>query len=140
MSPATVHSFGVMQSTSVSDSNFSLIDAPEARSLTGMTIVNSNPLVLEVPLALLGLCVFVLAQNIFIELHVSAQKVLEPRFDALSIFQHFLGDVISIDVYANRTYNSEFFSFDWDRGAFEFSRADVQLVVQLVLVQELAAL
>jgi hypothetical protein len=115
------------------------MDAPEARSLTEMTIVNSNPLVLKVPFPFLRLRVLVFAQNVFIKLHVRAKKVLEPRFDALSIFQDFFSDVISIDIYANRTYNSEFFSFDRDRGAFEFSRADVQLVVQLFLVQELAA-
>ena len=93
--------------------------------------------VFKVPLALLRLCVFVLAQNIFIELHVGSKKVLKPSFDPLSILKHFLGDVISVDVDANRANDSEFLSFDRNRGAFEFSRADVQLVVQLVLVQEL---
>ena len=79
------------------------------------------------PLALLRLCVFVFAQNILIELHVGAQKVLEPRFDALLIFQHFVADVIGVDVNADRANDSEFLSFDRDSGAFEFSSADVQL-------------
>jgi hypothetical protein len=96
--------------------------------------------VFKVPLPLLRLCVFVLAQNIFIELHVGSKKILEPRLDALSILKHFLGDVIRVDVYANRANDSEFLSFDRDRGAFEFSRADVQLVIQFVFVQELPAL
>ena len=87
--------------------------------------------VFKVPLALLRLCVFVLAQNIFIELHVGSKKVLEPRLDSLSILQHFLADVIGIDINTNRADDSEFFSFDRDRGAFEFSSADVQLVVRL---------
>ena len=94
--------------------------------------------VFEMALALLRLCVFVLAQNIFVELHLGAQEVLEPSFDPLPILQHFLRDVISINVDANRAHDSEFLSFDRDRGAFEFSCADVQLVVQFVLVQELA--
>jgi hypothetical protein len=63
---------------------------------------------------------------------------LEPSFDPLSILKHFLGHVIRVDVYANRANDSEFLSFDRNRRAFEFSRADVQLVVQLVLIQELA--
>jgi hypothetical protein len=41
--------------------------------------------VLEMALALERLRVFVLAQDIFIELHVGAKEVLEPSFDALSI-------------------------------------------------------
>ena len=84
--------------------------------------------------------VFVLAQNIFIELHVGAQKVLEPRFDALPIFQHLFSDVISVDVDSDRAYDSEFLSLDGDRCAFEFSRTDVQLVVQLFLVKKLTLL
>ena len=77
------------------------------------------------PLALLRLCVFVLAQNIFVELHLGAKKVLEPCLDPLSILKHFLGHVIRVDVDTNRADDSEFLSFNRDRGAFEFSRADV---------------
>ena len=84
------------------------------------------------------LAVFVLAKNIFLELHIGAKKVLEPRFDALSIFQHFLGDVITVDIDADRAHDPKFLALDWDCRAFEFSGADVQLVVQFVLVQELA--
>ena len=92
------------------------------------------------PLALLRLYVFVLAQDIFIELHLGAQEVLEPSFDPLSILQHLLGDVISVNVDANRANDSEFLSFNRDRGAFEFSRADVQFIIQFLFVQELPAL
>src|SRR5437763_14915657 len=88
-------------------------------------------------LALERLRIFVLAQNIFFELHLGPKEVLEPSFDPLSILQHFLGDVISVNVDANRADDSEFLSFDRNRRALEFSRADVQLVVQLILVQEL---
>ena len=90
------------------------------------------------PLALLCLCVFVLAQNIFIELHVCSKKIFKPRLDALSILEHFFRDVIGVDVNANGANDSEFFSLNRNGGAFEFSRADVQLVVQLVLIHELA--
>ena len=76
-------------------------------------------------LALERIRIFVLAQNIFVELHLGTKEVLEPRFDTLSILQHFLGHVIRIDVYTNRTDDSEFLSFDRDRGAFEFSRPDI---------------
>src|SRR6184192_2520034 len=76
--------------------------------------------VFEVPFALQCLGVFVLAQNIFVELDVGAKKVLEPRFDALPIFQHLFGDVISVDIDADRAYDSEFLSLDRDRCAFEF--------------------
>ena len=78
--------------------------------------------------------VFVLAQDILIELHVGAKKVLEPRFDSLSIFQDFLADVIRVDVDADRADDSEFLSLNRDRRAFEFSRAEVQFVIQFVLV------
>src|SRR5262249_33379857 len=80
---------------------------------------------------------FVLAQNIFVELDIGPQKVLKPSFDSLLIFKHFFGEVISIDVNANRANDAEFLPFDRDRRAFEFSCADVQLVVQLVFIQEL---
>src|SRR6266481_6631651 len=57
----------------------------------------------------------------------------------LSVAQYLLGNVISVDVDADRANDSKFFSFDWDRRAFEFSRTDVQLVIQFVFIQELAA-
>jgi len=95
----------------------------------------SKPFVFKVSLAFLCLCIFVLAQNIFIELHVGSKKILKPCFDALSILQHFFGDVISIDVDANRTDDSKFLPLNRNRSAFEFSGANIQLVVQLVLVQ-----
>jgi hypothetical protein len=74
-----------------------------------------KPFLFEMTLALERLRVFVLAQDIFIELHLGAKEVLEPRFDPLSILQHFLGDVVGINVYANRANDSEFLSFDGNR-------------------------
>src|SRR4029453_13527806 len=106
----------------------------------GMTKCALRRLVFEMPLALERIRIFVLAQNIFIELYVGAKEVLEPSFDPLSILQHFLRDVISVNVDTNRADDSEFLSFDRNRRAFEFSRADVQLVIQFVFVQELPAL
>src|SRR5437016_11434375 len=67
------------------------------------------------------------------------KKILEPRFNTLSVAQYPLGDVISVDVDADRANDSKFLSFDWDRCAFEFSRADVQLVIQFLFVEELPA-
>src|SRR6266481_9926815 len=129
-----------MRCVSISDSkNFSYSSYdPIERSLDFARDDNSKTFVFKMPLALLRLCVFVLAQNIFVELHLGAKEVLEPSFDPLSILQHFLRDVIGVNVDANRADDSEFLSFDRNRRAFEFSRADLQLVVQLVLVQELA--
>src|SRR5947208_16759149 len=98
----------------------------------GMTKCALKCLVFEMTLALERLRIFVLAQNIFVELHLGAKEVLEPSFDPLSILQHFLRDVISVNVDANRADDSEFFSLDRNRRAFEFSRADVQFIVQLV--------
>src|SRR5207249_8063977 len=82
----------------------------------------------------------VLAQDILIELHVGSKKVLEPCFNSLSISQHFLGDVIGVDVDTDRANDSKLLSFNWDRRAFEFSRSDVQLVIQFVFVKELTLL
>ncbi len=64
---------------------------------------------------------------------------MEPRFDSLPVFQHLLADVIGVDIDADRANNSEFLSFDRDGRAFEFSRADVQLVIHFVFVKELPA-
>src|ERR1700757_348068 len=91
-------------------------------------------------LALQRLRVFVLAQDILIELHVGPKEILEPCLNSLSISEHFLGDIIGVDVDTDRANDSKLFSFNWDRRAFEFSRADVQLVIQFVLVKELTLL
>ena len=67
------------------------------------------------------------------------QEILEPGFDSLPIFQHFLGDVIGVDVDADCANDSKLLSLNGNRGAFEFSRTDVQLIIQFVFVQELTA-
>ena len=91
-------------------------------------------------LAFQRLRVFVLAQDILIELHVGPKKVLEPRLNSLSILQHFLGDVIGVDVDTDRANDSKFLSFDGDRRTFEFSRANFQLIIQFFLVKKLTLL
>src|SRR5947199_8315198 len=108
-----------MRLVSISDSkNFSYSSYdPIERSLDFARDDNSKIFVFKVPLALLRLCIFVFAQNIFIELHLGANEVLKPGFDPLSIFQHFLRDVISVNVDANRADDSEFLSFARNRGA-----------------------
>ena len=99
---------------------------------------NSKSLVLEVALALQRLGVFVLAQDIFLELHVRPEKVLEPGFDPLSIFQHFLCDVVRVDVDADRADDSKVLALDRNGCALEFSGADIELVVEFIFVQQLA--
>jgi hypothetical protein len=102
--------------------------------------LQSKRFVFEMAFAFERLGVFVLAENVFVELHVGAKKIPEPRFDSLPILQHFLGDEIRIDVDTDRAHDSEFFSFDWDRRALELSRADVQLIIQFVFIKELPTL
>src|SRR5260370_21707724 len=104
-----------------------------------MTEYALDRFVFEVAFALQRLRVYVLAQNVLVELRVGEKKVSKPRFDSLLVSQHVLGDVIGVDVDANRANDSKFLSFDWDRRAFEFSRANVQLVIQFFFVKKLAA-
>ena len=84
--------------------------------------------------ALQRLGVFVLAQNILVQLHVGTAKVCEPVLDALPIFQDFLGDIVRIYVDADRADDPKFLSLNRNRCAFESARGDVQLVVQFVFV------
>ena len=80
-------------------------------------------------LPLLRLGIFVLAQNIFVELHVGAKKILKPRFDPLSIFQDFVRDVISVDVDTDAADDSKVFAFNRDARALVFSTPNVEFVV-----------
>src|SRR5260370_18695669 len=59
----------------------------------------SKRFVFEVAFALQRLRVFVLAQNIFVELHVRAAKIFEERFDALFTAHHVVRQIIYIDVH-----------------------------------------
>jgi hypothetical protein len=76
------------------------------------------------PFALERLGVFVLAENVFLKLHIGAKEVLEPRHHSLAVLQHLIGDVIRVNVDANRSNNAELFSFDRDRCAFGDSLQD----------------
>ena len=49
-------------------------------------------LILEMTLALCRFGVLVFAQNIFLELHVGAQKIFKPRLNSLLLFEHFFGE------------------------------------------------
>jgi hypothetical protein len=97
----------VMQSVTILDSNISLVAWCHSERSRGLSYYFRkhvaepniercldfarhdnralNAFVLKMAFALQRLGVFVLAQNIFIELHVYAKKVLEPRFNSLSI-------------------------------------------------------
>jgi hypothetical protein len=99
-----------------------------------------NCFVFKMAFAFKRLSVFVFAKDVLVELHIGAKKVLEPGFDALLIFQDFFGDVIRVDINADRTNDSELLSLNGNGRAFEFSRAEVQLVIQFVFVEKLAAL
>src|SRR3981081_2790537 len=105
----------------------------------GRRLQPSDAFVLEVPLALQGFGVLVLAQNIFIELHVGAAKVLKEAFDALLAAHYLIGQIIYIEVDADRADDSKFRPEDRDRGALDFSRSCIQVVVELVLVLKVAA-
>ncbi len=101
---------------------------------------NLDCFVLEVAFAFQGFCVFVFAQNIFVELHFGAAEILEERFDAFLALYHFVGEIVYIDIDADRAHDAEFLVINRDGRAFEFSRSDIQLIVQLVFVLELALL
>src|SRR5437016_4398901 len=60
--------------------------------------------------------------------------MLEPGFDPLPIFQDFFSGVVRVDVDADRADDPEVLALDWDRRAFEFTAANVELVVQFVFV------
>jgi hypothetical protein len=92
-----------------------------------------------VALTLLRLGVFVLAQNISIQLHVGAEKILEPGLDPLSIFQNLFGDVIGVDVDAGAPTIPKSL-LNRNRCALKLPRPNIELVIQLVLVEELAPL
>jgi hypothetical protein len=104
------------------DSIFSFFTKPpKVALLPKMTVATSNRLVFEMAFSFQRFRVFVFAQNILIKLHIFSKKIPEPGFDSLSILEHFLGDVISVDVDTDRADDSEFLSLDWNCCAFELS-------------------
>src|SRR5438552_15018870 len=108
------------------------LPCPEARMLRGF--------VLEMPLAFHRLGVLILTQDVFIQLHVGSAEIFEPCFDPLFTLHHFFGEIICIDVDANRADNAEVLSQNRNGSALEPARANLELVVQLVLVLELTLL
>src|ERR1043166_1963814 len=100
----------------------------------------SHAFVLEVSFALQRLGIFILAQNILFELHIGPAKILEESLDTPPAAHHFLSQIICIDVDTDRAHHAEFRPVNRDGGALEFSRADIQLVVELFLVLKLSLL
>ena len=86
------------------------------------------------------LLVFVAAENVFVELHLGAAEGLEEVLHLLGVVHHFFGEIIGIDVDADGADDTVFFPDDRDRGALELSGADVQLVIELIFVRDLALL
>ena len=93
--------------------------------------------VFEVTLAFHGLGVLILTQDVLVELPVNSAEILEPCFDPFFALHHLVGEIVCIDVDANRADNTEFFPHNWDGGAFEFSAPDVELVVEFLFVCQL---
>jgi len=76
-------------------------------------------------LAFERLRVFVFAQNIFVELHLRSTKVLEKRLDTFLAPHYFVGQIIDIDIDADRTHDPEFLARNRDGRALEFPRTDI---------------
>jgi len=86
------------------------------------------------PLAGLGLAVFVLAEDVLVEMHVRMTVLAEEVRGALGRGQHVVVDVIDVDVDADGADHPEVPAQDGDGRALEAPRADPELVVELVLV------
>lgn len=91
-------------------------------------------------LAFQGFLVFVPAENVFVELHVGSAESLEEVLHLLGIVHHFFGEIIRVDVDADGADDAVFFPDDRHRRALELSGADVQLVIELIFVRDLALL
>ena len=96
--------------------------------------------VLEVALAFHRLGIIILAQDVLIRMHVDSAKIPEPCFNPLFALHHFFSEVICIDIDTNGADDPEFLAQNRNSGALELPRANVELIVQLVLVQKLTLL
>jgi hypothetical protein len=93
-----------------------------------------------VALAFQGLGVLVLAQDIFIDLHIDAAEVFKPRFNLFRTLHYFGGQIIDVDVDADRADDSEFLPYNRYGRALKFTRTNVELVVQFIFVEQLPLL
>lgn len=64
--------------------------------------------VLEVALASHCLGIVILAQNVFVQLHIGTAEIPEPCCNPLFALHHFFSEVIGIDVDANCADDAEF--------------------------------
>src|SRR4051812_4157356 len=97
----------------------------------------SQPLVLKMALSLLRLGELVFTQNVLIELHIDTQKIPKPFLDPSLIGHDMLGEIIRINVDTDGADHAKLFPHYRDGRAFKFPAANVQLVVQFILVSEL---
>src|SRR5205807_8142103 len=74
------------------------------------------------------------------ELPVGSAEIFKPCLDPLFALHDFIGEIVRIDVDAYRADNTEILSQNRDGRALELARANIQLVVQFIFVQELALL
>ena len=72
-------------------------------------------------LAFLGLGEFILAQNIFAQLHVGPANIFEERFDVLLVLHYVIGQIVYIDIDADRADDSELLPINRDGRALKFS-------------------
>ena len=85
-------------------------------------------------LALQGCLILGPGEDVFIQLEVSPEKVVEEGVDPLVVCKDFLTQEAHIHVDADGPDQAVFGPKDRNRGAFETPGSDVQFVVQLVLV------
>src|SRR6266481_6535159 len=86
--------------------------------------------VFVVTLAFHGLGVLILTQDVLVELPVNSAEILEPCFDPFFALHHLVGEIVCIDVDANRSDNAEILSHNRDGSALEPPGANIQRVVQ----------
>ena len=85
-----------------------------------------------------GLLVFVTTENVFVELHLGAAEGFEEVLHLLGVVHHFFRQIVRVDVDADGPDDAVLFPDDRYRGALELSGADVQLVIELIFVRDLA--
>ena len=92
------------------------------------------------PFAFQRFLILVATEDVFVELHLGAAKGFEEILHLLRVVHDFFGKIIGVDVDADGADDAVFFPDNRDRGAFELSGADVQLVIELIFVRNLALL
>src|SRR5262245_47506504 len=82
-----------------------------------------------------SLLILVLAQDVLVERHIGLVIGPEELRNPIGGGEDMVLDVVDVDIDADRADNAKLLSQDGDCRAFEFPRADVQLIIELVLAQ-----